>query len=176
MNEFDFRIEGRVAKIVLDRPDSQNLLSRDLLLSLRTVARDLAANPDIQVLTIVGKGTECFSTGILTPALRGQLAKEDVLKLIRLANETFDAIEALPQIVIAGLNGYVRAGAVELILACDIKSPAIMSGCLLPRQNGAAFQAPERRFGSRISSVPAEPSNYSVLVVKSTPPKWSGSA
>ena len=76
MNEFDFRIEERVAKIVLDRPDSQNLLSRDLLLSLRTVARDLAANPDIQVLTIVGKGTECFSTGILTPALRGQLAKE----------------------------------------------------------------------------------------------------
>src|SRR5262249_12300019 len=100
MNEFDFRIEGRVAKIVLDRPDNQNLLSRDLLLSLRTVASDLAADPDIQVLTIVGKGTECFSTGILTPALREQLAKEEVLKLIRLANETFDAIEALPQIVI----------------------------------------------------------------------------
>jgi enoyl-CoA hydratase/carnithine racemase len=121
MNEFDFRIEGRVARIVLDRPEDQNLLSRDLLLSLRTVARDLAANPDIQVLTIVGKGIECFSTGILTPALRGRMAKEDVLKLIRLANETFDAIETLPQIVIAGLNGYVRAGAVELILACDIR-------------------------------------------------------
>lgn len=121
MNGFDFRIEGRIARIVLNRPEDQNLLSRDLLLSLRTIANDLAENPDIQVLTIVGKGTECFSTGILTPALRGQLAKDDVLKLIRLANETFDAIEALPQIVIAGLNGYVRAGAVELILACDIR-------------------------------------------------------
>jgi enoyl-CoA hydratase/carnithine racemase len=33
----------------------------------------------------------------------------------------FDAIEALPQIVIAGLNGLVRAGAVELALACDIR-------------------------------------------------------
>jgi len=31
----------------------------------------------------------------LTPALRGQLAKDQVLNLIRLANETFDAIEAL---------------------------------------------------------------------------------
>ncbi|SDR98483.1 enoyl-CoA hydratase/isomerase family protein [Bradyrhizobium canariense] len=117
----DFRIEGRIAKIVLDRPESQNLLSQHLLSSLRTIANDLAANPDIQVLTITGEGNECFSTGILTPALRGELAKDQVLQLIRLANETFDAIEALPQIVIAGLNGYVRAGAVELILACDIR-------------------------------------------------------
>ncbi len=116
-----FELKAELPRSCSIAPTVRILLSRDLLLSLRTVARDLAANPDIQVLTIVGKGTECFSTGILTPALRGQLAKEDVLKLIRLANETFDAIEALPQIVIAGLNGYVRAGAVELILACDIR-------------------------------------------------------
>jgi enoyl-CoA hydratase/carnithine racemase len=121
MTGFDFRIEGRIAKIVLNCPEHQNLLSQQLLLSLRTVARDLAANSDVQVLTILGEGTEWFSTGILTPALRGQLAKDQVLQLIRLANETFDAIEALPQIVIAGLNGTVRAGAVELILACDIR-------------------------------------------------------
>ena len=121
MTGFAFSIQGRIARIVFDRPDEQNLLSRDLLLALRTIANDLASNPDIQVLTLTGEGTECFSTGILTPALRGQLAKDHVLRLIRLANETFDAIEALPQIVIAGLNGYVRAGAVELALACDIR-------------------------------------------------------
>jgi enoyl-CoA hydratase len=121
MNGFDFQIEGRIARILFDRPQDQNLLSRNLLLSLQTVASDLAANPDVQVLTIIGVGTECFSVGILTPALRAQLSKDNVLELIRLANKTFDAIEALPQIVIAGLNGYARAGAVELILACDIR-------------------------------------------------------
>jgi enoyl-CoA hydratase/carnithine racemase len=121
MAEFAFSIRGRIARIIFNRPDEQNLLSRDLLLALRTVANDLASNPEVQVLTLTAEGTECFSTGILTPALRGQLPKDDVLRLIRLANETFDAIEALPQIVIAGLNGYVRAGAVELALACDIR-------------------------------------------------------
>jgi enoyl-CoA hydratase/carnithine racemase len=121
MTGFAFGIQGRIARIVFNRPDEQNLLSRDLLLALRTVADDLASNPDIQVLTLTAEGTECFSTGILTPALRGRLAKDEVLRLIRLANETFDAIEALPQIVVAGLNGYVRAGAVELALACDIR-------------------------------------------------------
>ncbi len=121
MTGLAFSIQGRIASIVFDRPNEQNLLSRDLLLELRTIATDLASNHEIQVLTLTGEGTECFSTGILTPALRGQLAKDQVLNLIRLANETFDAIEALPQIVIAGLNGYVRAGAVELALACDIR-------------------------------------------------------
>jgi enoyl-CoA hydratase/carnithine racemase len=121
MTGFSFDIQGRVAGIVFNRPDQQNLLSQELLLELRNIASDLTSNRDIQVLTLTGEGTECFSTGILTPALRGQLAKDQVLQLIRLANETFDAIEALPQIVIAGLNGYVRAGAVELVLACDIR-------------------------------------------------------
>jgi enoyl-CoA hydratase/carnithine racemase len=121
MTGFSFDIQGRVAGIVFNRPDQQNLLSEDLLLELRNIASDLASNRDIHVLTLTGEGTECFSTGILTPALRGQLAKDQVLQLIRLANETFDAIEALPQIVIAGLNGHIRAGAVELALACDIR-------------------------------------------------------
>jgi enoyl-CoA hydratase/carnithine racemase len=121
MSGMDYRVEGRIAKIVFNRPQQMNLLSRELLTSLRGIATDLAHDPDIQVLGIIGEGTEWFSTGILTPALRGQLGKDEVLGLIRLANETFDAIEALPQIVIAGLNGTVRAGAVELILACDIR-------------------------------------------------------
>jgi enoyl-CoA hydratase/carnithine racemase len=121
MTGFAFSSQGHIARIVFNRSDEQNLLSRDLLMALRTIVNDLASNPEINVLTLAAEGTECFSTGILTPALRGRLTKDEVLRLIRLANETFDAIEALPQIVIAGLSGYVRAGAVELALACDIR-------------------------------------------------------
>src|SRR3979490_1259136 len=73
MTGLAFSIQGRIASIVFDRPNEQNLLSRDLLLELRTIATDLASNHELQVLTLTGEGTECFSTGILTPALRGQL-------------------------------------------------------------------------------------------------------
>ena len=116
-----FDVSGRVASVVFDRPDRLNLLTSDILRSLGEIATTLAASPDIDVLTITGEGAEFFSTGILTPALRGSLSKPEVLALIRLANEAFDAIERLDQIVIAGLNGLVRAGAVELALACDIR-------------------------------------------------------
>jgi enoyl-CoA hydratase/carnithine racemase len=116
-----YQIDRRVAAVTFTKPGSLNLLTADMLGSLGQIAGELSANTDVDVLTITAEGTSCFSTGILTPALRGSLSKPDVLKLIRLANESFDAIEALPQIVIAGLNGMVRAGAVELALACDIR-------------------------------------------------------
>src|ERR1700722_17587837 len=116
-----YETDRRVASLTLTRPECLNLLTEGILRSFGEVAKDLASNAAIDVLTITAEGSSCFSTGILTPALRGSLSKPDVLKLIRLANESFDAIEALPQIVIAGLNGMVRAGAVELALACDIR-------------------------------------------------------
>lgn len=117
----NYVVAERVASVTLTRPETLNLLTEDILRRLREIAAELAGNADVDVLTITSTGTSCFSTGILTPALRGSLSKPDVLSLIRLANEAFDAIEALPQIVIAGLNGMVRAGAGELALACDIR-------------------------------------------------------
>jgi enoyl-CoA hydratase/carnithine racemase len=116
-----YETANRIASVMFTRPSSLNLLTGDILTALGRIAGELAATPEVDVLTIAGEGTACFSTGILTPALRGSLSKEDVLRLIRLANQSFDAIEALPQIVICGLNGMVRAGAVELALACDIR-------------------------------------------------------
>jgi enoyl-CoA hydratase/carnithine racemase len=116
-----YETDRRVASLTLTRPDSLNLLTEEILRAFGDVASDLATRTDIDVLTITSEGTSCFSTGLLTPALRGSLGKPDVLKRVRLANASFDAIEALPQIVIAGLNGLVRAGAVELALACDIR-------------------------------------------------------
>jgi enoyl-CoA hydratase/carnithine racemase len=117
-----YKKDRRVASVTLTRPDDTlNLLTEDILRAFGEIAGQLSSDSEIDVLTITSEGTSCFSTGLLTPALRGSLSKPDVLKLVRLANETFDAIEALPQIVIAGLNGFVRAGAVELMLACDIR-------------------------------------------------------
>jgi len=118
---FEFNIDRRVASVTFNRPDRYNLLTREVLQGLGDIASQLASNTEVDVLTLTSGGTECFSFGILNPQLRGSLSKPDVLVLIRLANTTFDAIEALPQIVIAGLNGEVRAGAVELALACDIR-------------------------------------------------------
>jgi enoyl-CoA hydratase/carnithine racemase len=134
-----YRVDGRVASIRLDRADRMNLLTREILATLLAIASELAVNDEVSVLTVTGDGATCFSTGILTPALRGSLDKPDVLALIRLANAAFDALEGLPQIVVAGLNGYCRAGAVELALACDIRIAGSHATLMSPEAKWGGF-------------------------------------
>ena len=104
-------IDGPIARLVLSRPDDQNRLTEAALTRLGEIAAALAPNPDVHVVVIRGQGGDTFSMGILNPTIRARMTKDDVLRVVFLANAVYDAIEALPQIVIAGINGMIRAGA-----------------------------------------------------------------
>jgi len=127
-----FRREDGVATITLDRPADQNRLSRSVLLALREIVDELAGDDGVQAVVVTGSGSEYFSMGILSPVVRAGYTKEQVLELVRMGNRVFDALEALPQIVIAALNGVARAGAAELSLACDIRLAASHATWALP--------------------------------------------
>ena len=124
--------DGRAMTIMLDRPADQNRLTRDVLLTLQGLVDRLGADEEIQAVVITGSGAEFFSMGILNPAVRASYTKEQILELVRVANRLYDGIEALPQIVIAALNGTTRAGAAELALACDIRLAATHATFALP--------------------------------------------
>src|SRR5262245_52764377 len=109
--------DGRVAVVTFNRPDDQNRLTRDVLLRLESLAAELRDDAEIQAIVLTGTGSAFFSMGILNPAVRARYTKDEIVALVRLANRTYDAIEALPQIVIAAFNGAARAGAAELSLA-----------------------------------------------------------
>jgi enoyl-CoA hydratase/carnithine racemase len=106
--------EGGVLTLTLYRPTDQNRLTRDVLVSLQSVADRLRDDSEIHAVVVTGSGSEFFSMGILNPAVRSTYTKEQILELVRTANRLYDAIEALPQIVIVALNGIARAGAVRL--------------------------------------------------------------
>lgn len=119
-----FERSGRIATFTINRPAEQNLMTPEALAFLESSAHALARDDAISAVVIRGTGTEQFSCGILNPVLRAQFSKREVIELVRLANRAFDAVEALPQIVIASLNGPLRAGGAELALACDIRLAA----------------------------------------------------
>jgi enoyl-CoA hydratase/carnithine racemase len=131
--------DGRVMTITLDRPGDQNRLTRDVLLALQGIVERLREDDATQAVVITGGGAEFFSMGILNPIVRASYTKDQILDLVRMANRLYDAIEALPQIVIVAFNGAARAGAAELSLACDIRLAASHATWALPEALWGGF-------------------------------------
>ena len=132
------RVE-RVVTLTLDGPEDQNRLTRDVLLAMQSIVDELGADEDAQAVVVTGSGAEFFSMGILNPMVRATYTKEQILDLVRIANRLYDALEALPQIVIAAYNGAARAGAAELSLACDIRLAAAHATFRLPEALWGGF-------------------------------------
>ncbi len=131
--------EGGVCTVTIDRPDDLNRLSPAVIARLGVIADALRDDTAINVLVITGAGADIFSMGILNPALRASFTKDEVVTLVLRANAVFDAIEALPQIVIAAINGKVVAGATELCLACDLRYAVGHATWVMPEATWGGF-------------------------------------
>lgn len=128
-----------VATITLNRPDDLNRLTPDSMALLGEMVDDIGANPEIHAVVVTGAGDAMFSAGLLNPDIRAAMSKEEVLEFVFLANRIFDALAALPQIVIAAINGEIMAGAVELALACDIRIVADDATLSMPEAKWGGF-------------------------------------
>ena len=137
--EIALDIDAPIATITIDRADDENRLTRANLERLGEIAETLKASDDVQAVLITGAGGEFFSHGLLNPVIRASLSKDDVLETVVLANTVFDSLEVLPQIVIAVINGSIRAGASELALACDIRLAADHATLALPEAKWGGF-------------------------------------
>ncbi len=128
-----------VAIVTLDRPDDLNRLTPESMALLGRIVDDIGADPAIHAVVVTGAGDTVFSAGLLNPEIRAAMAKQDVLEFVFLANRIFDALAALPQIVIAAINGAIMAGAVELALACDIRIAADDATLSMPEAKWGGF-------------------------------------
>lgn len=137
--EIQLDIEAPIATITINRADDENRLTRANLQRLGEITDTLKASDDVQAVLVTGTGGDFFSAGLLNPVIRASMSKDEVLETVVLANNVFDAIEALPQIVIAVINGAIRAGASELALACDIRLVADHATLALPEAKWGGF-------------------------------------
>lgn len=106
--------------ITLNRPDAANAMSIQLLNELNACLQNIARNRDIRVVLITGSGDKAFCAGADLKERKG-MNEQQVRETVRLIGSTINQVEALPQPVIAVMNGVAFGGGLELALACDIR-------------------------------------------------------
>jgi enoyl-CoA hydratase/carnithine racemase len=112
------RADG-VAVVRIDRPPL-NALSGAVLDELAAVARDLAADPDVKAVVVLG-GPKAFAAGADISEFGGPAEGRAIGAKFRAA---YDAIGEIPRPVIAAINGVALGGGLELALACDLRVAA----------------------------------------------------
>jgi enoyl-CoA hydratase/carnithine racemase len=120
---FLWHVEGRVARIRLDRPERKNPLTFESYAELRDTFRNLAYAEDIDAVVLLPNGGN-FSSGGDVHEIIGPLVNMEMKELLAFTRMTGDLVKAMLHCgkpIIAAIDGVaVGAGAI-LAMASDLR-------------------------------------------------------
>jgi enoyl-CoA hydratase len=112
---------GAVATLTIERERAGNSIDRATAAELERVVAGLSDNPDLAVVVVTGSGNRFFCTGGDVKDYRALRTEQSVRHLSLLMQRTLDALEQLPALTVAAINGTALGGGLELALACDVR-------------------------------------------------------
>lgn len=131
-----FEIEGKIAKITINRPQFLNALNKKTFEDLESAMQEVYNNFDIKGVIITGSGEKSFIAGAdikefsdFSPAQGEELSTN--------GQRIFKIIEDSPKPVIAAINGFALGGGLELAMSCHLRIAS----------NNARFGQPEVGLG-----------------------------
>jgi enoyl-CoA hydratase/carnithine racemase len=160
MNSVRFCKADGIGWLKLDRPEALNALTPPMMDEMRSIVASASSDDDVSVLVIVG-GEKAFSAGADLKHLAGIIdTPAEYAAFVEDLNDLLFAIEEVPIPTIAMVRGFVLAGGLELMLACDFAIAAVDARLGDQHANygmvpgGGATQRLVRRLGMQRQGVP----------------------
>jgi enoyl-CoA hydratase/carnithine racemase len=115
---------GAARHVILNRPEKRNAFNADLVLAVGAALREAAADPDVHCVVVRGEGP-MFSSGMDLGSLNDLAANPETLRPFRHAClEAWNRAEEMTKPTICQIHGACIGGAMELALACDLRTIA----------------------------------------------------
>jgi len=108
-----------IARITVNRPESLNALTSQLLLDLECALYEIEQDSSVQVVIITGAGEKAFVAGADIKEMADMTSYEGHQFALQ-GQRVMLFIEKMTKPVIAQVNGYALGGGLELALACDV--------------------------------------------------------
>jgi enoyl-CoA hydratase/carnithine racemase len=134
--QFDFKhltleVDGKVARVTLNRPALLNAMHHEAVLELEAAAKIVDEDSDIRIVALTGAG-RAFSTGI---DLKDLAAGKIDMAYHEPWERALRRFETMEKIVLCAIHGYALGGGLQLALACDIRAGTASARLGLPAVN-----------------------------------------
>jgi enoyl-CoA hydratase len=143
--ELIYSVDDRVATIMLNRPERMNALSQKLVDEIMAAVAEADADPEVRVVMITAAGGKAFSSGYdikesAEQPKRGLVEwRARMQKDIKFTYSVWDCSKP----VIAVIDGFCLAGALEFVMCCDVRYCS----------DDSRFGAVEARFSNGIATM-----------------------
>jgi len=128
--------DGPFTTITLNRPDKRNALALNVMLELTEAFRHVGKSDAIGI--ILAANGPVFSAGHNFGDMAGATLDE-ARQLFTVCTEMMDAIQTVPQPVVAKVHALATAAGCQLVATCDLAVAADSAGFAIPGGKGGLF-------------------------------------
>jgi enoyl-CoA hydratase/carnithine racemase len=116
--DIKFQVEGGIGFITLNRPEKRNALSMNLMEEMIDLLGSIKKNPEVRVVILRAEGSVFSSGHDLAEMVEGNAVLYRAT--FGACTDMMEAIRALPQPVLAQVQGMATAAGCQLVAACDL--------------------------------------------------------